>query len=278
MEPIVQMSQDLARGEYAKGTRSEYMRTIRALQLRFARPLAELSREEVRTFVDEVLAERRSSSSRRMALSAVVFLYRRTLGMPQHVSFIRWPKRYSPLPTVLSRDEVQGVLRAIEQPCYRAITLVLYGTGLRLSEALALEVTDIDGARGVVRVRHGKGNKAREAKLPQGLYQWLRWYWATQRPALPYLFSSRLTKKPPTRSALREALAKAAAAAGVRKRVTPHVLRHSFATHLLEAGTDVRVVQALLGHASITTTVRYARVTEKLVQQTPSPVDPRPHT
>ncbi len=101
LEPIVQMSQDLARGEYAKGTRAEYLRTVRALQARFARPLAELSREEVRTFVDEVLAERRSSSSRRMALSAVVFLYRRTLGMPQHVSFnvsrgAKYPKLQRP--------------------------------------------------------------------------------------------------------------------------------------------------------------------------------------
>jgi site-specific recombinase XerD len=228
-------------------------------------------------FIDEMLSQCRSNSSRRMGMAGVVFLYRRTLGMPQHVSFLRWPKRYSPLPAVLSREEIQRLLRAIERPVYRAVALVLYGAGLRLSEALALEVSDIDGERGVVRVRHGKGNKAREAKLPQVLYQWLRWYWMKARPARPYLFSSRRTQRPPTGQSVREALALAAAAAGIRKRVTPHVLRHSFATHLLEGGTDVRVVQVLLGHASITTTARYARVTEKLVRETPSPVDPRPH-
>jgi integrase/recombinase XerD len=276
VNPIVQMRQDLARGEYAQTTRDNYLKTIQGLQRRFDKEVDELSREEVRTFVDETFARYTSSSSRRMALAAVVFLYRKTLGMPQHVSFIRWPKRYSPLPTVLSRDEVQALLRATEQPLYKAIALVLYAVGVRLSEALALTVSDIDGARGIVSVRHGKGNKARAAKLPRELYHWLRWYWAKQRPPLPYLFASARTRKPPTPASVRAALANAAAAAGIRKHVTPHVLRHSFATHLLEAGTDLRVVQVLLGHASITTTARYARVTEKLVQTTPSPVDPRP--
>jgi site-specific recombinase XerD len=275
LDPIDQMDQDLARGGYAPTTRNSYLKTIRTLQRRFDKRADELSREELRTFVDETSKRYASSSSRRMALAAMVFLYRRTLGMPQHVSFIRWPRRYSPLPTVLSRREVQALLQAIEQPVYTAIALVLYAVGVRLAEALALTVADIDGTRGVIRIHHGKGNKAREAKLPRELYHWLRWYWAKHRPAQPYLFSSPRTRKPPTRASVREALAKAAAAAGIRKRVTPHVLRHSFATHLLEAGTDVRVVQALLGHSSITTTVRYARVTEKLVQTTPSPIDPR---
>jgi site-specific recombinase XerD len=278
MDPINQMRQDLARGGYAESTCSNYMKTAEALQRRFDKPLQELSRDEVRVFVDEMFAKYRTPSSRRMALASVVFLYRRTLGMPEHVSFIRWPKRYSPLPTVLSRLEVQAVLRAIERPLYRALALVLYVAGLRISEALALEVSDIDGERGVIRVHHGKGNKAREAKLPQGLHHWLRWYWWTQRKLRPRgvrgLFVSPRTCKPPTRGSVCAALASAAMKAGIRKHVTPHVLRHSFATHMLEAGTDLRVVQVLLGHASITTTTRYARVTEKLVQQTPSPIDP----
>jgi site-specific recombinase XerD len=151
--------------------------------------------------------------------------------------------------------------------------MVLYGAGLRISEALALEVSDIDGARGVIRVRHGKGNKAREAKLSPALYAWLRQYWARERPPQPYLFASRKTGKPPQADTIRAALADAAKKAWIGKRVTPHVLRHSFATHLLEHGTDVRVVGALLGHAQITTTARYAKVTEKLVRQTPSPLD-----
>jgi integrase/recombinase XerD len=184
-----------------------------------------------------------------------------------------YPKRHQSLPTVLSLDEVGALIGAIRHAGYQAIAMVLYGSGLRITEALALEVTDIDGARGVLRVRHGKGNKAREAKLSASLYQWLREYWARQRPPAPYLFASRKTGKVPRADTVRMALAHAAKQAWIKKRVTPHTLRHSFATHLLEQGTDVRVVGALLGHASLQSTARYAKVTEKLVRQTPSPLD-----
>ncbi len=184
-----------------------------------------------------------------------------------------FPRRHRPLPTVLSLDEVGALLGAVRVDRYQAVVMVLYGAGLRISEALALEVTDIDGARGVILVRNGKGNKAREAKLSPVLYAWLRRYWSRERPPLPYLFASRKTGKPPYAETIRTALARAAKAAWIGKRVTPHVLRHSFATHLLEQGTDVRVVGALLGHASLTSTARYAQVTEKLVRQTPSPLD-----
>jgi site-specific recombinase XerD len=189
------------------------------------------------------------------------------------VSFLSYPKKYSPLPTILSLGEVDALIRAIEHPCYQAIAMVMYGAGLRISEALALEVSDIDGKRGVIRVRHGKGDKAREAKLSRMLYEWLRQYWDRERPSQPYLFASRRTGKPPHPEAVRKALAQAAKEAGIKKPTKPHTLRHSFATHLLEAGTDVRVVGALLGHASLLSTARYARVTEKLVRETPSPLD-----
>jgi site-specific recombinase XerD len=208
-----------------------------------------------------------------MHLAALVFLYEKTLGVADRVSFITFPKQHSPLPEVLSLDEVNATLRMIQRPVYQAIAMVAYGAGLRISEALALEVTDIDGERGVLRVRHGKGDKAREAKLSPTLYQWLRAYWQRERPPLPYLFASKRTGKPPRQETVRRALAQAGKMGFVRKRVRPHVLRHSFATHLLEQGTDVRVVGALLGHASLSTTARYARVTEKLVRETPSPID-----
>jgi site-specific recombinase XerD len=172
---------------------------------------------------------------------------------------------------------VHALLRAIERPRYQAVAMVLYGAGLRLSEALTLEVSDIDGARSVLRVRNGKGGKPREVRLSPKLYAWLRDYWARHRPPQPYLFASRSTGKPPHKATIREVLALACEEAGIKKHVTPHVLRHSFATHLLEAGTDVRVVQALLGHTSIHTTARYARVTEKIVRDTPSPLDLLPH-
>jgi integrase len=162
---------------------------------------------------------------------------------------------------------------ALQHRVYRAIAMVLYGTGLRIDEALSLEVSDIDGARGVLRVRHGKGNRAREAKLAPVLLQWLREYWDRERPARPYLFTSRRTGRPPTQDAVRDAFAAAAEQAGISKPVTPHVLRHSYATHLLDAGTDVRVIQVLLGHRSLHTTMRYTRVSTAVMQKTPSPLE-----
>jgi integrase/recombinase XerD len=270
---IEQLGQDLARAGYAKSTQKQYVRVAEHLASRFNRPLAGLTREELREYVEEITSRGKSASWVITRLGALAFLYRKTLGRPEVVSFVSYPKRHIPLPTVLSLDEVGALIQAVRHPRYQAVVMVLYGAGLRITEALALEVSDIDGARGVIRVRHGKGNKAREAKLSASLYHWLRGYWDRERPPLPYLFSSRQTGKPPMAQTVRAALALAAKQAWIKKRVTPHVLRHSFATHLLEQGTDVRVVGALLGHASLMSTARYAKVTEKLVRETPSPLD-----
>ena len=274
---IEQMRQDLALAGYAKGTRYSYLRTVERLAERYGKPLTEVTREEVRDFVSMIVALPRSGSVRRMHLAGVAFLYRKTLGRPEMVSFIAWPSSPQKLPEILSLGEVHALLSAIRDPRCQAIAMVMYGTGLRLSEALALQIDDIDGARGVLRVRHGKGDKPREVKLSSTLYDWLRDYWSRTQPAKPYLFASRRTARPPTKETVRVALSKAAKQAGIKKRVIPHTLRHSYATHLLEAGTDVRVVQALMGHSSIHTTARYARVTEKLVREAPNPLDLLPH-
>jgi integrase/recombinase XerD len=270
---VTLLGQDLARANYADRTRQSYLKTAEHLSVRFGRPVSELTSEDLRTYVDELSARGKSPSWLCTHLAALLFLYRKTLGRPEVVSFITFPKRMVVLPTVLSLDEVSALLRALEKPVYQAIAMVLYGAGLRITEALALKVTDIDGSRGVIRIRHAKGNKQRDAKLSPSLYAWLRRYWAEQRPALPYVFATRSTGKPPRTDSVRRALKLAAKQAWIRKRVTPHVLRHSFATHLLEHGTDVRVVGALLGHARLESTARYARVTEKLVRETPSPLD-----
>ena len=174
---------------------------------------------------------------------------------------------------MLSLTEVALFLEALRHPIYLTVALVLYGTGLRIDEALALEVSDIDGARGVLRVRHGKGNRAREVKLSPGLYQWLRDYWRRERPPQPLVFASRRTGGRLSQETVRRAFAVAAEQAGITKPVLPHVLRHSYATHLLEAGTEVRVIQALLGHSSLQTTMRYTRVSAALVQKVPSPLE-----
>jgi site-specific recombinase XerD len=270
---IEQMTRDLAFAKYAKGTQRAYLRTAKQLAEFSGKAIVEVTRDELRDFVEARAARGKSASQLHMEVLGLRFLFNKTLGRPEMVSFIKLPRRHSPLPTVLSLDEVNGLLRALREPRYQAIAMVLYGAGLRISEALALEVSDIDGARGVIRVRHGKGNKAREAKLSPALYDWLRQYWARERPALPHLFASRKTGKLPIASTVRKALLRAAKEAWINKPVRPHVLRHSFATHLLDEGIDVHVVRELLGHQSILSTARYARVTQKRIRETPSPLD-----
>lgn len=270
---IDQMTQDLARAAYAKRTQRAYTDMIVRIRDRLGKPVASWTRDDVRSAVDWLASLGKSASWLTQRYCALRFLFKRTLGKPDMVSFLKLPKVYSPLPTVLSLDEVHALLRAIHEPRYQAIAMVMYGAGLRITEAIALETRDIDGARGVVIVRHGKGNKAREAKLSPSLYEWLRAYWDRARPRAPYLFACSKRGTLPRPDTVRAALAKAGKAAWIKKHVTPHVLRHSFATHLLDEGTDVHVVRQLLGHASIATTARYARVTQKRVRETPSPLD-----
>jgi len=269
---IENMASDLALRGYAESTQKRYLKTAAALIARFGRSASEIGRDELRSYVEELRGCCKSSSRLSIELCALLFLFRRTLGRPELVSFISLPKKYSPLPEVLSVKEVNALLNAIENPRYQAMAMLMYGTGLRVSEARVLEVSDIDGHRGVIRVRHGKGNKAREVMLSSELYSWLREYWARNQPAPPYLFASKRGQLVALDS-LRSALAKAAKSAFIKKRVTPHILRHSFATHLLEQGTDAHVVRELLGHVSLQTTARYARVTRKIVRQTPSPLE-----
>lgn len=270
---LERMRQDLARTAYAESTQGTYLQTAKAFLCFAARPVAEIGREELRAFVTELESKGKSASWMKMRLSGLLFLFRKTLGRPEEVSFISFPRQRSALPTVLSQAEVERLFKALQRGRYKAIAMVLYGTGVRVSEAIAIEVGDIDGERGVLRIRRGKGGKARDVKLTKALLEYLRRYWARERPPKPYLFASRRTGKPPQGDTVREALAQAAEEAGITKKVTPHVLRHSYATHLLEAGVDVRVLQALLGHSRIETTARYARVSTKLIEDTPSPID-----
>jgi integrase/recombinase XerD len=171
---------------------------------------------------------------------------------------------------------VLRVLQGIELLKYRVFCALLYGTGLRINEACRLETTDIDAARGVIHVRQGKGAKDRLVGLSESLLALLRRYWSHERPAAPLLFASR-TGGRFNPNVVREALADAAKHAGIPKRVTPHTLRHCFATHLVEHGIELRVIQALLGHKSISSTTRYTRVSAGLIAKTKSPLDLLPN-
>ncbi len=265
------MMQDLKRGGYAPSTRSVYLNAIGDFAAFHGRSPGDLGQEAVRQWVDHLAEGPLSPQRRRQHHAALRFLYGKTLGKPQIVSFLLSPREHVRLPEVLSPEEVARVLQAIVLLKYRVYCTLLYATGLRIGEARRLETKDIDAARGVIRVRNGKGNRDRLVGLSEQLLEILRRYWKHERPPAPRLFAS-LTGGPIKGDSVRKALADAAKHAGVTKRVTPHVLRHCFATHLLEQETDLRVLQALLGHKNIGSTTRYTRVSAGLIAKTRCPL------
>ncbi len=266
------LAQDLALKGYVQATQKLYYQAAEELMTHFGRDAAALTREELRAYVAK-LEQELSKSRFRDTIHGLLFLYRRTLGRAELVSFIALPKKHSATPVVLSVKEVDRLIKAIRDERLQALAMVIYGAGLRVTEACALEIRDIDGERGVIQIRHGKGNVAREAKLSPVLYEWLRSYWSRCQPSSPYLFSRRHHAAKPLPSTLNKCLHKAAKDAFIKKKVTAHVLRHSFATHLLEAGVDGYTVSAMLGHKSTQSTRRYARVTRQVIRQTPGPLD-----
>jgi site-specific recombinase XerD len=200
------------------------------------------------------------------------FLYLTTLQMPWTDEYFPHIRRAYKLPVVLSQEEVLSFFDHIPSLKYRAALMVCYGAGLRISEAVALRVSDIDSKRGLLRIEQGKGAKDRYAMLSPRLLQVLRRYYSATHPG-DYLFPSWRKDRHLSTTSLQLACREAAARAGIAKRVTVHTLRHSFATHLLENGTELRVIQALLGHTRIDTTARYAAVSPQVVSATLSPLD-----
>lgn len=269
------MMHDLELAGYVPKTRLTYLNAIRDFAMHYRRSPEELGPDHVRGWVGKLTTEGKVGPQRiRQHLAALKFLYTKTLWKPENVSFLSWPSDPERLPVVLSAEEVEKLLQALEHPTYRVFYTLAYATGLRLREACRLETRDIHSARGVIHVRHSnaKRKKERFVMLSPRLLAILREYWSLIRPPAPWLFASS-TGRCLNADMARRALKLAAAKAGLEKKVTPHVLRHSFATHLLEGGTDLRVIQVLLGHGSIKTTTRYVRVSSALIASTPSPLE-----
>lgn len=258
---------------YAKGTQEEYLRCAKGFARYHGRSPTVMGAEEVRAFLLHLVDAGKSPSVVKMHVAALKFLYSVTLGRPDEVARIPWPKVSWPLPDVLSGSEVERVLVAVESRKHRMVLMAAYGTGLRVSEACSLSVEDIDTARGLIHIRNGKRRRDRYVMLPARLLLALREYWRMERLAGPRIFPGRGLGRCVGPEAVRVSLRAATAACGLTKRVTPHMLRHSFATHLLEAGTDLRTIQELLGHASIRTVVRYTHVSSAHIARTRSPLD-----
>ena len=267
------MMHDLEHARLAKDTQERYVGTIERLAAFHRRSPDALNQDDLRAFVDHLEKSGIGPSRLSQHFGALRFLYCKTLALPEIVSFITRPRRPKRIPTVISAEEVERILKAFEKPKYRVLFATIYATGIRIQEACKLETRDIDAKRGVIHIRAGKGNKDREVMLSPRLLVLLRAYWKQERPTAPYLFTG-CTGRPVCARVARKALRRATASAGVHDRkVTPHVLRHSFATHLLEAGTDLRIIQVLLGHESIDSTTRYVSVSKTVLAGTKSPLD-----
>lgn len=272
-----QMLQDMELGGYRPDTCRQYVSAVRELAAYFRKSPADLTRDQLREYVVYLRTERCKSATRlRNHLAAIKFVYSRTLGREDDVTFLMWPRSPETVPTVLSSLEVARVLAAVEHPTYRMAATTIYATGLRAREVCLLETRDVDAARDVIHVRHGKGRKQRLVPLSPPLLSQLRSYWQQVRPEPPYIFCATHARGAMRAPALRMALHRAAEKSRIMKRVSPHVLRHSFATHLLDLGTDTRVIQVLLGHSSIRTTTRYVQVSQQLMSQAASLLDALP--
>jgi site-specific recombinase XerD len=269
------MVEDLKLRGYADGTVCVYVRCARQFVAHYMKPATALGEPEVRKFLLHLKEERElAATTRRGYRAAVDFLYTTTLGRPEVVAGIPWAKSGPrKLPDILSLAEMTQLLDAVGRLKHRAIVMTAYGAGLRISEACSLQVGDIDSDRSLIHVRKGKGGKERYVMLPTRLLTTLREYWRLERPPGPYLFPGRKPERPIGAEGVRAALRKAVKKAGIGKHVTPHCLRHSFATHLLEDGVDIRVIQALLGHSSIRSTALYTRVSKAHVTRIQSPLD-----
>jgi site-specific recombinase XerD len=269
------MLEDMSLKNYAEVTQRCYIGCVQRFVDHYKRSPLRLGEREIRDYLLHLERDKAySGAARHNYVAALKFFYKVTIGRGGAVERIPFPKVGRRLPAVLTKNEVERVFTRITSIKARTVCAIAYGAGLRIAEACALRPGDIDSERGIIHVRQGKGDKAREVMLSPRLLELLREYWKIARPQGEWLFPSSQTprRRVDTRT-VATALARAAEDANIKKRVTPHILRHSFATHLLEAGTDLRVIQTLLGHSRISSTERYTQVATAHLKTVKSPLD-----
>ncbi len=267
------MLEDLRIRNRSPHTQRNYVHHVAAFARHFGRSPEELGPEHVRIYQVHLVQERGVSfSTFNIAVCALRFLYRVTLGRDWALKRIPFARPACKLPVVLSPAEVGRFLAVVENLKHRAMLMVAYSGGLRVSEVSRLRVADIDSKRMVIHVRAAKGRKDRFVPLSPRLLEQLRAYWREERPK-EYLFPGRTPLCPIATGSIRQVCRIAAEKAGLDRRVTPHTLRHCFATHLLESGTDVRTIQLLLGHGALRTTTRYTHVSTEKLRSVRTPLD-----
>src|SRR5262250_1747606 len=271
------MLEDLRRRNYSAITTRNYLRVVTEFTKYFGKSPDKLGLNELRSYQAYLLTERKLTPGTVVnAVAALRFFFIKTLKRHQFRDFLPYPQDRRRLPTVLSREEVSHLINAARTLFRRTLLMTLYGTGMRRSELARLKVSDIDSQRMIIRVVAGKGGKDRDLPLSPALLGILREYWRWRKPKL-YLFPTRTHRRtldqPISDKTVWIACSEAARRAGIRKRVTPHTLRHSWATHLLEAGTDLRTIQVLLGHGDLETTAQYLHLSQRHLQAVTNPLD-----
>src|SRR6516165_940891 len=267
------MIDDMTLRNFTPKTIQAYVRCVARFARYFDRSPERLGREEVRAYLLHLRQERNASMSYyNQTRCALRFFYRVTLGRDDVPASIVPARQPHTRPVVLSGDEVARLFAAIGNLKHRAILITAYAAGLRVSEVARLRVEDIDSRRMVIRVRQGKGRKDRYVMLSPRLLDLLRRYWKAARPRT-WLFPGQAPDRPIGIRTVTRTCRRALQAAGLEKRVTVHTLRHSFATHLLEAGSNIRIIQILLGHRSLRTTAVYTHVSAAALEATTSPLD-----
>lgn len=262
------MLEDLRVRNYADRTVGIYINMVARFARHFRRSPEVLTAEDVRAYqVHLVTVAKVSYTTFNQSVCALRFLYRITLGRDWMIEHIPFGKQERRIPVVLDRSEVRALLDAAADQKHRAILMTLYACGLRVSEVVRIAVADIDGKRGALHLRQAKGNRDRMVPVPADLLVVLRDYWRVARPA-HWLFTGQDDKPLITRT-VQHICRRAAKTAGIDKHVTPHTLRHSYATHLLDAGLDLRMIQALLGHQHLATTGRYVHISPAALQAAP---------
>jgi integrase/recombinase XerD len=271
------MLEELQRRNYSAITTRNYLRVVADFAKHFGKSPDKLGLNELRTYQAYLLRERKLTPGTVVnQVAALRFFFVKTLKRHQFRDFLPYPQDQRRLPTVLSQEEVSRLINAAGTLFRRTLLMTLYGTGMRRSELAHLKVGDIDSQRMIIRVVAGKRSKDRDLPLSPALLETLREYWRWRKPKL-YLFPTRTrrvhSEEPISDKTVWIACSEAAHRAGIRKRVTPHTLRHSWATHLLEAGTDLRTIQVLLGHDDLETTAQYLHLSQRHLQTVTNPLD-----
>ena len=272
------MLEELQRRNYAETTISSYIRIVEDFSRRFQRPPDCLGPKHIREYQSELFKKRKlAASTVTVYLAALRFFYTKTLKKGWSAAETPYPKKAEHVPSILSQQEVARLIDAADNSFHRTLLMTLYATGVRRAELTHLKISDVDSQRMVIHVQGGKGRKDRDVMLSSKLLKELREHWRRlRRKPSEWLFPGNRQHthdKPISTKVVWHACRNAAKRAGIKKQVHPHTLRHCFATHLLEAGTDLRTIQMLLGHRDLEETTIYLHVSKQRLERTASPLD-----